>query len=90
MSSYQLQPHYEELENIFNQVGFQTEVSFVKYPLSLDKSRYFRMVENRYMSLLSLFSDEEIRQGIREMEEKYLAQSTLEFNDVFVFIKGKK
>ena len=86
----QLQPHYEELENLFNQVGFQTEVSFVKYPLSLDKSRYFRMVENRYMSLLSLFSDEEIRQGIREMEEKYLAQSTLEFNDVFVFIKGKK
>ena len=86
----ELQPHYQKLENIFEQIGFQTEVSFIKYPLSLDKDKYFRMVESRYMSLLSMFSDEEIRQGINEMQEKYSEQLTLDFNDVFVFIKGKK
>ena len=86
----QLQPHYRELEVICEGVGFQTEVSMVKYPLSLDKERYFRMVENRYMSLLSMFSDEEISQGIKEMKEKYSEQLTLDFNDVFVFIKGQK
>ncbi|MGK7937824.1 MAG: methyltransferase domain-containing protein [Xenococcaceae cyanobacterium] len=86
----ELQPHYRELEDIFEPVGFQTEVSFVKYPLSLDKDKYFKMVENRYMSLLSMFNDEEISQGIKEMKEKYLEQLTLDFNDVFVFIKGQK
>ena len=86
----ELQPHYRELEDIFEPVGFQTEVSFVKYPLSLDKDKYFKMVENRYMSLLSMFNDEEISQGIKEMKEKYLEQLTLHFNDVFVFIKGQK
>ncbi len=86
----QLQPHYRELEDIFERVGFQTSVSFVKYPLSLDKDKYFRMVENRYMSLLSMFSDEEISQGIKEMKKKYSEQLTLDFNDVFVFIKGQK
>ena len=65
-------------------------MSFVKYPLSLDKDKYFRMVENRYMSLLSMFSDEEISQGIKEMKERYSERSTLDFNDVFVFITGKK
>ena len=89
--SYQeLQPHYSELKNIFERVGFQTEVSFVKYPLSLNKDKYFKMVENRYMSLLSMFSDEEISQGIKEMNQKYSKQLTLDFNDVFVFIKGQK
>ncbi len=48
------------------------------------------MVENRYMSLLSMFSDEEISQGIKEMKERYSERSTLDFNDVFVFITGKK
>ncbi len=86
----QLQPHYRELEDIFERVGFQTEVNFVKYPLSLNKDKYLRMVKNRYMSLLSMFSDEEISQGIEEMKEKYSEQFTLDFNDVFVFIKGQK
>ncbi len=85
-----LQPHYRELEDIFDRVGFKTEVSFVKYPLSLNKDKYLRMVKNRYMSLLSMFSDEEISQGIQEKKEKYSEQLTLDFNDVFVYIKGQK
>ena len=85
-----LQPHYRELEDIFDRVGFKTEVSFVKYPLSLNKDKYLRMVKNRYMSLLSMFSDEEISQGIKEMKAKYSEQLTLDFNDVFVYIKGQK
>ena len=84
------QPHYRTIETLFQQVGFQTEVTVVTYPLSLDKARYFTMVENRYMSLLSRFTEGEIRQGLKEMEEKYFDQLTLDFNDVFIFIQGKK
>ena len=48
------------------------------------------MVKNRYMSLLSRFTDGEIQEGLKEMSAKYLSQSTLDFNDTFVFIVGKK
>ncbi len=48
------------------------------------------MVENRYMSLLSTFSDREIQQGLDELKNKYSQRSMLQFNDRFVFITGKK
>ena len=48
------------------------------------------MVENRYMSLLSRFSDEQIQKGLKEMNETYSSQSTLDFKDTLVFIVGKK
>ena len=53
-------------------------------------SRYLKMVENRYMSLLSTFSDREIQQGLDELKNKYSQRSMLQFNDRFVFITGKK
>ncbi|MDJ0678738.1 MAG: class I SAM-dependent methyltransferase [Xenococcaceae cyanobacterium MO_167.B52] len=86
----EVQPHYKTIETIFKDVGFKTEVSFVSYPLSIDKVRYFSMVKNRYMSLLSRFTDGEIQEGLEEMSAKYLSQSTLDFNDTFVFMVGKK
>ena len=86
----EVQPNYTTIETIFKNVGFQTEISFVSYPLSIDKAQYFTMVENRYMSLLSRFTDVEIQEGLKEMNETYLSQSTLDFNDNFVFIVGRK
>ena len=86
----EVQPHYTTIETIFKDVGFQTEVSFVSYPLSIDKAQYFTMVENRYMSLLSRFSDEQIQEGLKEINQTYSSQSTLDFKDTFVFMVGKK
>ena len=86
----EVQPNYTTIETIFKNVGFETEISFVTYPLSIDKAQYFTMVENRYMSLLSRFSDEQIQEGLKEMNQTYSSQSTLNFKDTFVFIVGKK
>ncbi len=86
----ELQPNYKFLAELFKQVGFKTEVDFVKYPLNISKIKYLKMVENRYMSLLSSFSDREIIEGINEIKSKYSDKDILSFNDTFVFIIGTK
>ncbi|TMM52172.1 class I SAM-dependent methyltransferase [Maribacter algarum] len=84
------QPHYSEIEKGMKTSGFLTEVSFVEYPLEIEKGKYFAMVRNRYMSLLSEFTDSEIENGINEMESKYKNENILKFNDIFVVVKGRK
>ncbi|NJN78638.1 MAG: class I SAM-dependent methyltransferase, partial [Saprospiraceae bacterium] len=64
------QPHYSEVEEGFKQAGFETTIEFIEYPLNIEKQRYYGMVKNRYMSLLSQFSDDEIERGIDELEKK--------------------
>ncbi|MDJ0599413.1 MAG: class I SAM-dependent methyltransferase [Crocosphaera sp.] len=85
-----VQPHYNALVNLCENIGFKTTVNFIEYPVSIPKEKYFNMVKNRYMSLLSRFNDEEINQGLQEMKEKYTNLSNLEFCDRFVFLSAKK
>ncbi|MDJ0509364.1 MAG: class I SAM-dependent methyltransferase [Crocosphaera sp.] len=85
-----VQPNYNDLVAIFEKIGFKTTVNFVDYPVSIAKEKYFEMVENRYMSLLSRFDDQQLQQGLMEMREKYHEKSTLEFCDRFVFMLGNK
>ena len=86
----ELQPDYKYLIELFKKAGFKTNVNFVEYPLSIPKSKYIKMLNNRYMSLLESFSDEEIEKGIFEIEQKHLDRDILEFNDRFVCIIGEK
>ncbi|MGK7955488.1 MAG: class I SAM-dependent methyltransferase [Crocosphaera sp.] len=83
-----VQPH--SLENLCEKIGFNTTVNLVDYNVSIAKEKYFNMVKNRYMSLLSRFNDEEIKQGLEEMKEKYTSVFNLEFSDRFVFLVAKK
>ncbi len=85
-----VQPNYNDLVNIFEKIGFKTKVNFVEYAVSIPKENYFNMVKNRYMSLLSRFNDQELKQGLIEMTEKYASLSNLEFCDRFVFLLGQK
>ncbi|MDJ0736868.1 MAG: methyltransferase domain-containing protein [Nostocaceae cyanobacterium] len=84
------QPHYNNLANLLEKVGFNVSINFVEYLHSIPKSQYFKMVENRYMSLLSFFDDKQLAEGLAEMEQKYAQQSILEFPDRFVFITASK
>ncbi len=84
------QPHYQEMANLLQQVGFMVDVDIIEYPLELPKSQYFEMVENRYMFLLSRFDDAELRAGLTEMEDKYQNESVLKFSDRMVFITATK
>ncbi|MDJ0795606.1 MAG: methyltransferase [Calothrix sp. MO_167.B12] len=84
------QPHYEKLAKLLEKVGFHVSVNFVEYLQVIPKSKYFHMVKNRYMSLLSFFDDQQLAEGLAEMEQKYAQQSILEFPDRFVFITANK
>ncbi|MGB3512643.1 MAG: methyltransferase [Microcoleaceae cyanobacterium] len=84
------QPHYQEMVNLLQKVGFVVDVNIVEYPLELPKNQYFQMVENRYMSLLSRFDDIELAAGLKEMEVKYQDESLLKFSDRMVFITAIK
>lgn len=85
-----LQPHYDSVKKGLEHVGFSVDIHTIKYPLKIEKDRYFNMVKNRYMSLLSEFSDSEINAGINYMRAKYSNTTFLEFNDVFIAVTGIK
>src|ERR1022692_3201338 len=51
------------------------------------KQRYLGMVRDRYMSLLSEFSDADLEQGIAEIDERHPGE-LLEFGDRFAFVLG--
>jgi ubiquinone/menaquinone biosynthesis C-methylase UbiE len=86
----ELQPNYNNIANLLAKIGFHVTVDFVEYPLAIPKTKYLQMVQNRYMSLLSTFDDEQLALGLASIEQKYAQQSILKFSDRFVFITASK
>lgn len=67
--------------------GLETRMLYEEYWLKIPKEQYLLMVRDRYMSLLSNFSDDELEQGIAEIDNRY-RDEVLEFADRFAFIYG--
>ncbi|KMP10542.1 hypothetical protein UR09_05835 [Candidatus Nitromaritima sp. SCGC AAA799-A02] len=79
-----------DLRQSLAKVGFQVTHEHLKYPHSISKEKYISMVRTGYMTVLSSFSDDEIEEGIREMETNLSGKDTLEFEDHFDFILACK
>jgi SAM-dependent methyltransferase len=79
-----------ELVTLLTRAGFAVDRDAVEIRHAIPRRRYFQMVENCYMSVLSSFSAEEIAEGLREMGEKYGALETLVFTDHFDYITAVK
>lgn len=47
------------------------------------------MVANRFMSLLSTFNDDEIVEGVREIERNLAGVDTVRFQNNFEFVVGR-
>ncbi len=84
------QPHYSVFQEELERAGFEVEVLVRAYPLAFSKAHWFRMLEQRFMSHLSLFSDEQIQAGLDELEGQYKGIETFHFSDNLVFITCKK
>ena len=84
------QPDYKDISMILRNEGFDVEEKEISIPLSIPKAKYFNMIENRYMSLLSDFSEKEIHTGISSLRKKYNNRKNLNFNDRFIALKGSK
>ncbi len=85
-----LQPHFDEVATALRRAGLDVEVHDPAFPLVISHQRYREMVRARYMSLLSGFTDDELRQGIEEMDENVPADGIQRFNDRFIFVVGRR
>jgi hypothetical protein len=63
------------------------ELTYDGFPLKLPTNRYLEMVCNRYMSLLSLFEDDELAAGVEEIRQDHPGE-WVEFLDRFAFVRG--
>lgn len=80
----------EGLNRTLENVGFQVTHEYLKYRHSIPKRKYINMVRTGYMTVLSSFNDEEIEEGIKEMEITLEGKQILEFEDHFDFIAAWK
>jgi len=80
----------DDLEREMQGAGFTVKRDAVDWPHRVPRPKYFEMVRNCYMSVLTSFDPEEIEEGLREMESRYGDRELLEFNDHFDYVLGVK
>lgn len=79
-----------ELVRLLSASGFSVERDRLDYRHVLPKDHYLNMVENRYMSLLSSFDDNELAAGLEEMDHALAGCDELAFTDHFDYIAAIK
>ncbi|MCZ7416436.1 class I SAM-dependent methyltransferase [Streptomyces sp. WMMC897] len=79
------QPEPAALAGILQDAGLTTTVDHGAYPVRLDRDEWTRLVQGRWMSVLSSFPDAELAAGVQEIKERYPA-GELEFSDTFAFV----
>lgn len=84
-----MQPEPEDIAHAMQAAGLQTECLIEEVPVVVDRDQYLDRVGNRWMSVLSTFTDEELAAGLDEMRERY-APGELQFVDRFAFVAGAR
>jgi len=69
--------------------GFVVNVKKKDYTFTLDKEEWFSMLRNKFMSHSPDFTDEEIKEGLLDIEDKHI-EDIFEIKDELIFIKAKK
>jgi ubiquinone/menaquinone biosynthesis C-methylase UbiE len=84
----ELQPEPTEIQEILGSAGLRASTSYRTFHAAIDRERYVRMLESRYMSVLSDFSEDELREGIAQFRHAYRDDPVLRFDDHFAFVTG--
>ncbi|MFG3102861.1 class I SAM-dependent methyltransferase [Streptomyces sp. NPDC048182] len=85
----ELQPDPAVIEGHLREAGLDTRITHVEHELRIDRDRYLDMVRARYMSLLSTFTDSELREGVEEMRAAH-PEPELIIPDRFAFVLGRR
>ena len=64
------------------------KLSYFKFKVSIAKKRYIRMIKNRYISCLLKLSNQDIKNGINEINLKY--KKKIQFIDTLLCISFRK
>ncbi len=83
------QPDPADIAAAMRDADLAAVVTEHSFPLAFAAERYLQMVRNRYMSLLSAFSDAELEAGVGEIRRDHPGDR-IEFTDTFAFVLGKK
>ena len=79
----------DELVELLSDAGFTVERDLFVYEHRVPTERYLEMVEHRYMSVLTSFSDEELQAGIEEMRRRHGDKALLEFPESFDYLTAR-
>jgi SAM-dependent methyltransferase len=66
--------------------GYKVTLSQKAWPVEMPKQKWYQMLESRFISDLFKLTDEEIRQGIQEIEKTHKDSNSITFNDNIIFI----
>ncbi|MGH3853078.1 MAG: class I SAM-dependent methyltransferase [Pseudonocardiaceae bacterium] len=83
----ELQPDPQAIAAMMGDAGLAVELSYDDFPLAFTTERYVAMVRDRYLSLLSIFDDEELAAGMAEIRRRHPGER-VEFRDRFAFVLG--
>jgi len=64
------------------------KISYFDFKVSISKSKYMKMIKNRYISCLLNLSKKEIKKGVREVKSNFKDQ--IKFTDTLICINYKK
>jgi len=71
-------------------VGFVVQQSEYSLPIDIEKNKYYNNLRKRFMSVLSLFTEDEIETGILQLEQKYYKTDRIVTEVSMVSILGCK
>jgi ubiquinone/menaquinone biosynthesis C-methylase UbiE len=80
----------DELAVLLARAGFAVERDAVDFQHAIPTPVYFQMVASQYMSVLSSFTEQEIAEGLEEMQRRFGDREVLEFTDHFDYVAGIK
>lgn len=81
------QPALEDLVAALEEAGLRTECRIEEYTVVIARDQWIDLVRNRWMSVLSSFSAEEIEDGVACIESRH-PEEILTYPDRFGFIRG--
>ena len=79
----------DEMVRLLGEAGFEVAREVLAYHHRVPTERYVEMVENRYMSVLTSFDDDELRAGIEQMRARYGDRAVLEFPESFDYLTAR-
>ena len=80
----------DELIRILDSAGFEPRRDELAYHHEVPTGHYHRMVERRYMSILTSLPEEQLTAGLDEMRARDQGTDTLRFTETFSYVLGTK
>lgn len=84
------QPDPRDVQATLSAAGLDTSIETHGFEIELPTEQWVTMVGDRFMSLLSTFTDAEIARGVDEIRERHRGEPSVRFIDNFAFVRGVK